>query len=270
MSILSFVRRFLEGRRGDDPGPSAAAALSVSRERFERIVEIAADAIISVDEDQRIVLFNRGAEEIFGYGRDEVLGGPLEILLPERYRTHHRKHMEAFGAGHDAARHMAERREISGVRKDGREFPAEASISRLDGPAGRLYTVVLRDITDRKKAEETQRFLADASAILTRSLDHETILAGLARLPLPHLADWCVIDVVDDGALRRIQAAHRDPELDRIAQGLLRFPPERGRPHPSLIVLETGEPELIESVSDGFLEAIATGPEHLETLRRLG
>lgn len=268
MSIRSFLYGLLTGP--DEPARPSEAELTLSRERFERIVEIAADAIISVDESQAIVLFNRGAEEIFGYRRDEVLGEPLQILLPERYREPHRRHMEAFAVGPDSARHMGERGEIAGLRKDGREFPAEASISRLEGPEGRLYTVVLRDITARKKAEETQRFLADASAILSRSLESETILAGLATLPLPDLADWCVIDVVDDGELRRIQVAHRDPELDEVARTLLRYPPRAERPHPSLTVMETGEPELIETVSDAFLEAVAADEEHLATLRRLG
>jgi PAS domain S-box-containing protein len=268
VSIRSFLQGLLAGP--DESTRPSEAEVVLSRERFERIVDIAADAIISVDESQAIVLFNRGAEEIFGYRRDEVMGKPLQILIPERFRHPHHGHMKSFADGPDAARHMGKRQEIAGLRKDGREFPAEASISRLEGPDGRLFTVVLRDITERKKAEETQRFLADASAVLTRSLDSETILAGLARLPLPDLADWCVIDVADDGGLRRIQAAHRDPDLDELVQTLLRYPPQPGRPHPSLTVMETGQPELIEAVSEAFLEAIAADGEHLSVLRRLG
>ncbi len=245
--------------------------LELDRARFERIVEIAADAIISVDERQTIVLFNRGAEEIFGYARHEVLGRSLEILLPPRFRGAHFAHLARFADGPEAARLMGERREIAGLRKDGREFPAEASISRLDTPDGRIFTVVLRDVTEQKKNEQTQRFLANASDVLARSLDFEEILAGLARIALPHLADWCVIDVLDEhGRMVRLQAAHRDPELDPVAQRLKSYPPEPARPHPSLTVLETGEPELIEHVSDSFLRGIAANEEHLDLLRRLG
>jgi PAS domain S-box-containing protein len=243
--------------------------LRLLRAHFDRMVEISADAIISVDERQRIILFNAGAEAIFGYSRDEVRGKPLEVLIPERFRQHHQSHMQSFAEGATAARRMGERREISGVRKGGEEFPAEASISRLETPGGRVFTVVLRDVTDRKKAEETQRFLADSSAVLARSLDYRTTISGLARLALPHLADWCVIDVLQDGRLQRIEAAHWDPAMDHLAQQLKRFPPEAARAHPSVTVVETSEPELIESVSDSFLEAIAAGPEHLEVLRRL-
>jgi PAS domain S-box-containing protein len=233
------------------------------------MVEISADAIISVDERHRVILFNRGAEQIFGYDRSEVLGHPLELLLPERSRSHHRAHMEAFGDGSQAARRMGERREISGVRKDGSEFPAEASISKMDTPEGRIFTVVLRDVTDRNKAEETQRFLADSSAILADSLDYADTFAGLARVALPYLADWCIIDVLDDGRLKRIEVAHRDPAMAELLERIKAFPPEAALAHPSITVVETGEPELIETVTDAFLQAIASNDEHLGILRQL-
>lgn len=269
VSIRSITRRLLPGRRSRE-APDSDPELSLDRARFERIVEIAADAIICVAEDQSIILFNRGAEEIFGYARKEVLGRPLDILLPARFRETHTHHMRRFAEGPEVARHMGERREIAGLRKDGREFPAEASISRLETPDGWVFTVVLRDVTQQRKAEQTQRFLANASAALARSLDYEDTLAGLARLALPHLADWCVIDVVDDGGLTRIEAAHSDPDLDAIARELKAYPPERARPHPSLTVLETGEPELLEGVSDAFLRGVAADDTHLALLRRLG
>jgi PAS domain S-box-containing protein len=233
------------------------------------MVEISADAIISVDERYRIILFNSGAEQIFGYSRSEVLGRPLETLLPERFRSHHGAHMEAFAEGRQPARRMGERREIAGVRKDGQEFPAEASISRMDTPEGRIYTVVLRDVTDRRKAEETQRFLADSSAILAGSLDYADTFAGLARVALPFLADWCIIDILDGGRLRRIETAHRDPAMAELVNRLKEFPPEAALAHPSVTVVETGAPELIENVTDGFLQAIASNDEHLGILRQL-
>ncbi|MFW5947542.1 MAG: PAS domain S-box protein, partial [Gemmatimonadota bacterium] len=269
MNIRSFIRRLVPGLRARR-APDYDEALRLSRARFERIVEIAADAIISVDEDQSIILFNRGAEEIFGYSRDEILGCPLDLLLPERFRGIHHRHMEQFAGGREVARHMGERREIAGLRKDGREFPAEASISQMETPVGRVFTVVLRDVTERKKAEQTQRFLSDASAVLARSLDYEETLAELTRIALPHLADWCIIDMVDDGGLRRIQVAHPDPALADAAEALRAYPPEPARPHPTHTVLETGEPELIETVTDSFLRGVAADDEHLALLRRLG
>lgn len=269
MTTISWLRRLIPRR---DPSGIAAdgdADTQLLRTQFERMVEISADAIISVDERQRILLFNTGAETIFGYRRDEVLGQPLEILIPERFRPYHRAHMQGFAEGAHAARRMGDRREIAGLRKNGEEFPAEASISRIDHPSSRIFTVVLRDITDRKRSEDTQRFLADSSAVLARSLDYRTTLAGLARLALPQLADWCVIDVLIEGRLDRVEAAHHDPDRDALVQELKRFPPEAARAHPSVTVVETGEPELIEQVSDATLSAIAANEEHLWILRQL-
>ncbi|MGI8503998.1 MAG: response regulator [Hassallia sp.] len=123
-------------------------ALRNSQSRFAGIVEIADDAIISIDSNQRITLFNQGAEKIFGYTAAEVLGQRLDLLLPLRYTETHRQHVSEFGNSRKVARRMGERREIYGCRKDGSEFPAEASISKLKLGEETVYTVYLQDISD--------------------------------------------------------------------------------------------------------------------------
>ena len=137
----------LQRRRAED-------ALRASEAKFAGILEVAVDAIISVDEEQRIVLFNRGAEGTFGYSSEEIMGQPLDVLLPEGARSAHRNHIREFAGSPVSSRRMAERQEISGRRKDGEEFPAEASISKLDTPDGKLFTVVLQDITASKRAHD--------------------------------------------------------------------------------------------------------------------
>lgn len=124
-----------------------------SQARFSGIVSIADDAIISIDGNQRITLFNQGAEKIFGYLADEVLGQPLDILLPLRHSQSHRQHVADFGQSAKVARRMGERREIYGRRKDGTEFPAEASISKLKLGEEIVYTVYLHDISHRRQVE---------------------------------------------------------------------------------------------------------------------
>src|SRR6476646_1092470 len=95
------------------------------------IVGIAADAIICMDESQRITFFNHGAETIFGYTRDEIIGKRIETLIPERFRSSHEGHVHEFGKSQVKARRMGERREIAAMRKNGEEFPAEAAIAQL-------------------------------------------------------------------------------------------------------------------------------------------
>jgi PAS domain S-box-containing protein len=135
-------------------------ALQQSQAKFFGIVNIAEDAIISINEDQRIQLFNQGAERIFGYRADEVLNQPLDILLPQSVRHSHQHHIQHFGQTKTPSRRMADRPNTGGVfgrRKTGEEFPAEASISKLKLSQGMLYTVMLKDISHRQQTEKAVR-----------------------------------------------------------------------------------------------------------------
>ena len=150
----------------------AEAARQRSDARFVNIMSTAADAIISVDQDQRIVLFNHGAEAIFGYAASEILGQPLDRLLPPRFSEMHRRHIQNFAAAPEASRRMGERSEVWGRRKDGTEFPAEASISKLDENGRTIFTAILRDVTAHRKAEEAllqseERYRVLAESALT-------------------------------------------------------------------------------------------------------
>lgn len=155
----------------------AEAARRTSDARFRNIVDIAADAIVAVDEDQRITLFNQGAERIFGYSAAEVEGQLLDLLLPARFVKAHRRHIENFTRSDEPARGMNGRREVYGRRKSGEEFPAEASISKLSEHNGTTFTVILRDITDRKRAEQELRLLQDISQAVIAAGDMPAALA---------------------------------------------------------------------------------------------
>jgi PAS domain S-box-containing protein len=154
---------------------NAQEAVRAAKARFEGILAIADDAIISLDSSQQIVLFNQGAEKVFGYAQDEIIGKSLDLLLPDRFTQAHRKHIEEFAKSPDVSRTMGQRREVFGRRKDGGEFPAEASISKLNLGGELVFTVILRDITERKEAAEALRaseHLARGQlAALTSTLD---------------------------------------------------------------------------------------------------
>lgn len=130
-----------------------------SQMRLQGIVDSAMDAIISVDDSQRITLFNRAAERIFGYEPLEVLGRPLDTLIPERFHHEHHRHVESFGRTGVSSRPMMAQRIVTALRKGGEEFPIDASISQNEIRGYRFYTVILRDVSVR---ERTRRELAQA------------------------------------------------------------------------------------------------------------
>ena len=116
--------------------------------RFEQIINIADDAIISVDSDQLICLFNEGAERVFGYSATEVIGQHLNVLMPNRFKDEHIKHVQSFGEEKVMARKMNNRRKIIALRKNGEEFPAIGSILKTGDAKNRNFTVILHDISE--------------------------------------------------------------------------------------------------------------------------
>lgn len=146
--------------------PSSPADASPDAARLAGLLDSAMDGILSIDERQHIVLYNRAAEKIFGWGADEALGRSLEFLMPERFRRTHGRFVALFGQTGVTSRRMGDGTVILGLRKDGTEFPMDASISQLDTPEGKLYTVILRDVTERVRArEELAAFAAEASGV---------------------------------------------------------------------------------------------------------
>jgi PAS domain S-box-containing protein len=138
---------------GDRELKEALAAAQSSDRRLHNIVDSAMDAIITVDSRQRITLFNRAAERIFGYETREVLGQPLEMLMPERFRRSHHGHVDQFGRTGVSSRPMGHLRIVAALRRNGEEFPIDASISQVDVGGERYYTVIMRDVSRRVAAE---------------------------------------------------------------------------------------------------------------------
>ena len=130
-------------------------------ERLSGIVQSAMHAIIMVDEDMNIVLFNPAAETIFGYPCADITGAKLDRLIPERFRHAHGQSMKAFGASKTTIRRMNQREGIAGLRANGEEFPAEASISHQTLNGKKFYTVILADVTVNVEAEKYLRIFAE-------------------------------------------------------------------------------------------------------------
>ena len=149
------------------PAPLNADRLSAAQ--LQGLLRIADDAIICTNQEQKIILFNRGAEKIFGYEAWEILGQSLEILLPEAVRSNHAHHVRDFQKSNAPARKMTSRSPIRGRAKDGREFPAEASISQLTQGGETIFTVILRDISERRRREEELQLAKEAAESATQA-----------------------------------------------------------------------------------------------------
>lgn len=192
-----------------------------SEETFHGISTIAADAIITIDAAHHIVHFNHGAEVMFGYPAAAITGQPLSLLLPERFRAAHPGHIRTFAEGSVTARRMGERRAVFALRQDGKEFQADASISKLTVDGVTLFNVVLRDVTDARRREDNQRFLAATSGILNASLDFDSILRSVANVGVPYLSDCAVLHVrAPSGEIRCVASVHEDPVISRTLQAI--------------------------------------------------
>ncbi|WP_052341142.1 PAS domain S-box protein [Salinarimonas rosea] len=145
------------------PPPSAASldAKAVPPAAADWLA-LVGDAVVVTDESGRIVLFNRAAETIFGYAADEALGAPVEMLIPERFRSGHIRDVAAFARGGETAgRVMGHRREVLGLRRDGDEFPVQATVARGRHEGRLLLTVAIRDASERIRLEEQRRLMVE-------------------------------------------------------------------------------------------------------------
>ena len=245
---------------GSTDGPGEQALL---RALFE---DSPVPAWIFERETHRFLAVNDAALRQYGYSREEFLALTLEeIRPPEEVPVLH----AALASGEYARFvHQGGHRHR---RKDGTLLDVELTAQEVAYGGERAVLAQVVDVTARKRAEERQRFLLDAGiALLSDALDHRVRLASLARLSVPMLGDYCLVDLVEDGGrIRRVEAAHADPEKERLVRELLRFPPGVDRPEGVPRVLRTGEPAVSADVSDSLLRGIARDEEHLEILRRL-
>ena len=255
-----------------------AEGLALELARKTAIFKAALDCIIYMDHHGRILDFNPAAERTFGYRREDVVGRPLaDTVIPSSLREQHweglRRYLET-GEGPVLGRRL----ELTGMRSDGTEFPVELAVIRVNVPGPPFFAGFVRDISDRKTleerlrwAEESQRFLAQASSVLAESLEFHETLAVVAQLAVPRLADWCGVSIrEDDGTVNQLAVAHIDPQKVELAKALSqKYPPDPNSSYGVHEVLRTGKSQLLREIPASMIEAAAQDEEHLRMLREL-
>lgn len=261
-----------KSERGRRAPPALEAQLRVSEALLASIVDISADAIVSMDASHRITVFNTGAERLFGYARHDVLGQPLDLLIPERLRPGHHAGVARFEAGEVSARRMGEMgHPVLGRRKDGSEVEVDVAISKVDVGGMRTFTATLRDVSAQRRAARQQRFLAEAGALLSSTLDYEETLTQVAQLAVRELTDVCLVDALDDdGQLRRLRVVARDPSIAWACEVMSRMQIDRTRPHLAAEAVASRCTVVLDHVDDALTVRVAQNDEHLRALRALG
>ncbi len=166
-----------ERKRAEEEQKQARAALARSEERFVGLIEFAPDAMVISNARGEVVLVNGQAERLFGYRREEMLGKPVEILVPERFRSGHPGHRKGYAAA-PRTRAMGSGLDLYGCRRDGTEFAVEISLSPIETEEGQWVASSIRDVTGRKEAERVLSRTAESLARSNRELEEFTSIAS--------------------------------------------------------------------------------------------
>jgi diguanylate cyclase (GGDEF)-like protein/PAS domain S-box-containing protein len=195
--------------------------LATAEGLFHTVIEAASDAIVVADAEHKIVLFNRAAAQMFGWGADDVLGGPLARLVPERHRAVHGELMGGVGLQGAGRRRGPERIEVPARRRDGSEFPAEIAIAAREFGGRRLHVAVIRDISERQRFERELERLAHYDALTglaNRSTFHDRLVHALAAAQRHREA--VALLFVDLDGFKQVNDVHGHAVGDRLLQAV--------------------------------------------------
>ncbi|HEX7118806.1 MAG TPA: ATP-binding protein [Longimicrobiales bacterium] len=232
-------------------------------------LESTADGLLVLDRDGQVVTYNQKFVKLWNLPPDRFAGWDFDKRLA---------YVQDQLADPDAwlrkIRELRSRPDAESfdvlVFKDGRVYERYSQPQRIgDRIVGRVWS--FRDVTARRRAEAGLRFMAEASRVLASSLDLQSTLTSLVHLITPGLADWCVVDAVENGEIHRIASAHRDPTREPMLHELeRRFPPDWESPQPAAEVLRTRQPELIAEVTEDDLRSRTRSADHRRLVRALG
>jgi PAS domain S-box-containing protein len=242
-------------------------ALRESEAKFCSVVESNMIGIGFWDKDGGITEANDALLDMVGYTREELVSGKInwQKLTPTEYLPLDEQAITQFQHSSFCTPYQKEY-----IRKDGSRFPILLGGSHFEGTVDRGAFFVL-DITERKQAEESLRYIVQVSSVLSTSLDYEETLEQIAKVSVPQLADWCSVDILNqDGSIRRLPIAHADLSQAELARKLQAYATDYKGASAITKVLQTGQSELISEISDSLLVANTQNQEHLELVRQLG
>jgi len=251
--FAGYIRDLSERRRSEE-----------AQRRLALIVESSDDAIMSKDRNGVITSWNSGAQRLYGWTPEEAIGQSIRLIVPDERRNEEQKILDSVLRDERIERHETIR-----VRKDGSKVDVALSISPIKDAAGEIVgaSVIAHDNSEPKRIA----FLAEAQALLGSSLDYTTTLENLARLSVPYISDWCIVDVVNpDGAIERLATAHLDPEKEALAAELRERYPRTDLERGAREAIAVGRSTLVRQISDEQLARAAHDEEHLAILRELG
>ncbi|MBD1925866.1 response regulator [Trichocoleus sp. FACHB-90] len=270
-SLARSLRNAIRLNRAETLAQTANQLLQESEQRYRFVLEGSNDGIWDWDISRNQIYCNERCFEITGLSGDGFVStydAFCQLIHPED-----RQGIIKIVTAHlDLERECNVEFRLRHVSGEYRYCIAKGKAQRdSTGKAFRMSGII-SDITERKQALERQRFLAEASAVLSASLDYQGTMETLARLVVAHIADVCLIDILEaDGLVRRLGAAVSDPSQENLVRQLKhRYPPDINGEHPAMKVLRTGNSELVPEITDDILVAATRDAEHLQIVRDMG
>ncbi|WGV23197.1 PAS domain S-box protein [Halotia branconii] len=242
-------------------------ALRESEAKFRSVVDSNMIGIGFWQENGKVTDANDALLKMIGYTREELVARKLnwQALTPTEYLPLDEQALAQLENNSFCTPYEKEY-----ICKDGSRIAILVGASHFQGTVDRGAFFVI-DITERKQAENTRRYIAQTSNILATSLDYEETLEQIAKISVPQLADWCLVEILnEDGSIRRLPIAHADPSKSEWALQLQRYAPVTKDVNPIARVLRTGQAELISQINDSFLIAVTENDEHLQAVRQMG
>jgi PAS domain S-box-containing protein len=269
--LAASAQREIELRRALARARRTAEEVERTNRERDEFLNATADGVYTIDPAGRILFANRAAAEQLGYEPGEMVGRQAHELFHHTHPdgTPYPRSECAIARAGESGRAIHVQGEVL-WRRDGTSFPVAYSSSPVLRD-GEVVGAVVRftDVTEQTQAMDALRLLAESGRVLSSSLELEETLQAIAHLTVPRVAEMAVVDVVEEGELRRMAASHADERSAALVERAARFPPRLGDGGPQAQVIESGQPLLVNRVDEAWIAGLNRGGEHADVVREL-